>query len=109
LGPLEYSSPNCSRPRTIPSLGGDAAHQLQRRAELLSGGGQLARIERQLANESFVAKAPANDAVAARQARFNDTMEERAELEREANVLRDMMLQQLKADEEALKKYIAMI
>jgi hypothetical protein len=36
-------------------------------------------------------------------------MEERAELEREANVLRDMMLAQLKDDDEALKKYIAMI
>ncbi len=36
-------------------------------------------------------------------------MEERAELQREANTLRDMMLAQLKADDEALKKYIAMI
>lgn len=55
------------------------------------------------------AKAPANDAVAAQQAQFNQEMEERAELEREANVLRDMMLEQLKADDDALKKYIAMI
>jgi hypothetical protein len=36
-------------------------------------------------------------------------MDERAELMREANALRDMMLAQLKADDEALKKYIAMI
>lgn len=55
------------------------------------------------------AKPPTSDAVAAQQAQFDETMEERAELEREANVLRDMMLAQLKADEEALKKYIAMI
>lgn len=55
------------------------------------------------------AKTPASDAVAAQQAQFDEEMEERAELEREANVLRDMMLEQLKADDEALKKYIAMI
>ncbi|MFN2450095.1 MAG: hypothetical protein ABR508_09985 [Candidatus Baltobacteraceae bacterium] len=47
--------------------------------------------------------------VQAQQAAFDDAMEERAELEREANVLRDMMLAQLKADDEALKKYVAMI
>lgn len=55
------------------------------------------------------AKAPAGDAVAAQQTQFDEEMEERAELQREANVLRDMMLEQLKADDEALKKYIAMI
>ena len=46
---------------------------------------------------------------AAMQAEFDETMDERAELLREANVRRDMMLAQLKADDEALKKYIAMI
>lgn len=55
------------------------------------------------------AKTPQSDAVAAQQSRFDEDMEERAELEREANILRDMMLEQLKADDEALKKYIAMI
>lgn len=54
-------------------------------------------------------KTPANDEVAAQQAQFDQDMEERAELEREADVLRDMMLAQLKDDDEALKKYIAMI
>ena len=54
-------------------------------------------------------KAPESQAVQEQQAQFDETMEERAELEREANVLRDMMLAQLKADDEALKKYIAMI
>lgn len=58
---------------------------------------------------SRAAKPPANDAVAAQQSQFDDDMEERSELLREANVLRDMMLEQLKADDEALKKYIAMI
>lgn len=40
---------------------------------------------------------------------FDETTEETAELEREANVLRDMMLEQLKDDDATLKKYIAMI
>ncbi len=40
------------------------------------------------------AKPPANDAVAAQEAQFNDEMEERAELLREANAMRDMMLAQ---------------
>lgn len=48
-------------------------------------------------------------ATAARQQNFDDVMAERAELLREANARRDMMLAQLKADDEALKKYIAMI
>lgn len=52
---------------------------------------------------------PANAKVLRQQAKFDELMEERAELEREANVLRDMMLAQLKADDETLKKYIAMI
>jgi hypothetical protein len=46
---------------------------------------------------------------AALQEAFDETMDERAELLREANARRDMMLAQLKADDEALKKYIAMI
>ena len=50
-----------------------------------------------------------NKATQAQQAQFDETMEERAELQREANVLRDMMLAQLKADDDALKKYITMI
>ena len=55
------------------------------------------------------AKPGANDAVTAQHGRFDDDMAERAELLREANVLRDVMLEQLKNDDEALKKYIAMI
>jgi hypothetical protein len=40
---------------------------------------------------------------------FNDTEQERAELIREMNALRDMALEQAKKDDEVLKKYIAMI
>jgi hypothetical protein len=67
------------------------------------------RLAARTTSRSAPAKAPANDAVAAQQNQFDEGMEERAELQREANVLRDMMLEQLKVDDEALKKYIAMI
>jgi len=49
------------------------------------------------------------EAIAAQQQAFDFEMAERAELLREAGVRRDMMLAQLKADDEVLKKYIAMI
>lgn len=62
-----------------------------------------------VSSRAAVKKTPADAAVAAQQSDFDHDMEQRAELEREANVLRDMMLAQLKADDEALKKYIAMI
>jgi alkylhydroperoxidase/carboxymuconolactone decarboxylase family protein YurZ len=42
-------------------------------------------------------------------AHFNATQEERAEMMRQMNVLRDMALEQAKKDDEVLKKYIAMI
>ncbi len=40
---------------------------------------------------------------------FDETQAERAELLREANVLRDMALEQQKRDDEILKKWIALI
>jgi hypothetical protein len=40
---------------------------------------------------------------------FNEAQEERSELLRESNALRDMALEQAKKDDEVLKKYIAMI
>lgn len=61
------------------------------------------------AAKSPASKGPGSARVQRAQAQFDDMEEERAELLREANVLRDMMLAQLKADDEALKKYIAMI
>ncbi len=50
-----------------------------------------------------------DEAVDAEREAFDFRLAERAELLRESNALRDMMLAQLKADDEALKKYIAMI
>ncbi len=47
-----------------------------------------------LAPRSTTPKVPQDGAVAAQQAQFDQDMEERAELQREANVLRDMMLAQ---------------
>lgn len=55
------------------------------------------------------AKTPQSEQVQAQQAQFDQETEERAELMREANALRDLMLAQLKDDDEVLKKYIAMI
>ena len=51
----------------------------------------------------------AGDAIDAEREAFDFRLAERAELLRESNAMRDMMLAQLKADDEALKKYIAMI
>ncbi len=50
-----------------------------------------------------------DDAIDAEREAFDFRLAERAELLRESNAMRDMMLAQLKADDEALKKYIAMI
>ncbi len=50
-----------------------------------------------------------DDAIDAEREAFDFRLAERAEMLRESNALRDMMLAQLKADDEALKKYIAMI
>ena len=52
---------------------------------------------------------PGSVKTARQQEKFDELMEEQAELQREANVLRDMMLAQLKADDEAMRKFIAMI
>jgi hypothetical protein len=50
-----------------------------------------------------------DDAAEAEREAFDLRLAERAELLRESNAMRDMMLAQLKADDEALKKYIALI
>jgi hypothetical protein len=47
--------------------------------------------------------------LALRRARFDFDLEERAELQREADALRDMMLAQLKAEDGYLHKWIEMI
>ena len=67
---------------------------------------------RQLSPRPSISKGKAtapDDATDAQHQAFDFEMAERAELLREAGVRRDMMLAQLKADDEALKKYIAMI
>jgi hypothetical protein len=52
---------------------------------------------------------PADQALAKQQAAFDRMMALKAEQQREANVIRDMAMEQLKADEEVLKKWIEMI
>jgi len=62
--------------------------------------------------EAATAKPPATpddtDVIQQQQA-FDQLMLARAEQQREANVIRDMMTEQLKRDEEVLKKWIEMI
>jgi hypothetical protein len=48
-------------------------------------------------------------ALAVRRAQFDFDLEERAEFQREADALHDMMLAQLKAEDGYLKKWIEMI
>jgi hypothetical protein len=50
-----------------------------------------------------------DQALAKQQRAFDQLMLLRAEQQREANVIRDMMTEQLKRDEEVLKKFIEMI
>ena len=50
-----------------------------------------------------------DQALAQQQRIFDQLMLLRAEQQREANVIRDMMTEQLKRDEEVLKKWIEMI
>lgn len=52
---------------------------------------------------------PDDQALQAQQRAFDQLMLLRAEQQREANVIRDMMTEQLKRDEEVLKKWIEMI
>jgi hypothetical protein len=52
---------------------------------------------------------PDDQALQAQQRAFDQLMLLRAEQQREANVIRDMMTEQLKRDEEVLKKWIDMI
>jgi len=60
-------------------------------------------------DRDHAAEAREEMALARQKNKFDFEAQERAELEREYNVLRDMMLEQMKLDDEAVKKYIAMI
>jgi len=74
---------------------------------------QRAATSRAAATKSTKPATPEDEAreqaLQVRQAEFDFEMAERAELAREANVMRDMMLAQLKDDDEIVKKYIMMI
>ncbi len=62
-----------------------------------------------LAEALAKASTPEDQALAKQQAQFDQLAALRAEQQREANVIRDMMMTQLKQDEEVLKKWIEMI
>lgn len=53
--------------------------------------------------------AVANEALAKQQAAFDQLLAVRSEQQREYNALRDLMMAQAKQDDEALKKWIALI
>ena len=48
-------------------------------------------------------------ALVAQQAAFDFQMQQKTELQREANALRDLQIEQMKRDDEIVKKLIAMI
>ncbi len=52
---------------------------------------------------------PADQELAKQQQAFDQLLQAKAEQQREANAIRDMELEQLKRDEEVLKKWIEMI
>jgi hypothetical protein len=71
--------------------------------------GRCAPISRGAATPSSPADAAAENAVAAQHGAFDAATAERAELLREQSALQDLMLAQLKNEDEIMKKWIAMI
>jgi hypothetical protein len=81
---------------TVPDMTARMAETLSRNAVILLMAQQTEQLKLQLRLDRI-------------KAHFNATQEERAEMLREMNALRDMALEQGKKDDEVLKKYIAMI
>jgi hypothetical protein len=68
-----------------------------------------AAVDDALAEALAKASTPADQALARQQQAFDQLMARRAEQQREANAIRDMGLEQLKHDDEVMRKWIAMI
>jgi hypothetical protein len=68
-----------------------------------------AAVDAALAEALAKVSTPADQELAKQQAEFDRMVALKAEQQREANVIRDMALEQLKKDEEVLKKWIEMI
>lgn len=71
--------------------------------------GRCAVVSRSAATPSSPADAAAANAVASQHSAFDAVAAERAELARELSALEDLMLAQLKNEDEIMKKWIAMI
>jgi hypothetical protein len=67
-------------------------------------GGEAAAIADTLAQERVD-----QPLLLAQQAAFDFEMQQKTETQREANVLRDLQIEQMKRDDEIVKKYIEMI
>jgi hypothetical protein len=81
---------------TVPDYAATLVDQFAKRASLVLLAQQADQQQSQLKLDRM-------------KAAFNDAQSVRSELLREANVLRDMAIEQSKKDDEVLKKYIAMI
>ena len=74
-----------------------------------------ARTRKRPANEAaaiadtFAQEREEQAAFLAQQAAFDFQMQQKTELQREANALRDLQIEQMKRDDEIVKKLIAMI
>jgi len=81
---------------TVPDTAATLAEDITRRAEVIMLAHQSLQQDQQAKLDRI-------------RAGFNSAQEERSEMLREMNVLRDMAMEQSKKDDEILKKYIAMI
>ncbi len=68
-----------------------------------------AAVDAALAEALAKVSTPADQELAKQQAEFDRMLALKAEQQREANAIRDMAMEQLKKDDEVLKKWIAMI
>jgi hypothetical protein len=81
---------------SVPDTAATLAQEISRRAEVIMLAHQSLQQDQQAKLDRM-------------RADFNATQEERAEMLREMNALRDMAMEQSKKDDEILKKFIAMI
>ena len=91
-----HASPLDETAETVPDTAITLADEFSKRAEVLLLAQQSHQQELQARMDRMKAD-------------FNAAQEERSEMMREMNALRDMAVEQAKKDDEILKKYIAMI
>jgi len=96
-GPAVAASPPLDdTAESVPDTAATLAEDIARRAEIIMLAHQSLQQDQQAKLDRM-------------RADFNATQEERSEMLREMNALRDMAMEQSKKDDEILKKFIAMI